>query len=294
MGCALPSIDRLVEERRLSSPPSFRPVTTCLGAIVEGVDLARGVDGEKMAVLRDGLALYRVLFFRDQGLDDVAHLALAEALGEPLIHPFERAMGRTNPIHGIVDKPDRAPAKPGWHTDDSYLERPPAYGILRCEVAPSSGGDTMWANMAAAWSLLSKPMQRFLDGLVGVHETDGALLAYVEDHLPPERVATALAEGGTGAAHPIVRTMPETGTRAIYFEPNFVSRIEGLGPAESRFVLAFLERLPEQVGLQVRFRWRPGDVAIWDERTTQHTGTADHAGQLRVMRRCTVVGERPR
>jgi len=277
----------------LTRTPSFRPVTACLGAVVEGADLARGVDAETMAALREGLARHHVLFLCDQGLDDAAHLALAEALGEPLIHPFERAMGRTDPIHGIVDKPDRAPARPGWHTDDSYLERPPAYGILRCEVAPSSGGDTMWANMAAAWDRLSKPMQCFVDGLVGVHETDGALLSYVEDHLPPERVATALAEVGTGAPHPIVRTMPETLTRAIYFEPNFVSRIEGLTAAESRFVLAFLQRLPEQVGLQVRFRWRAGDVAIWDERTTQHTGTAGHTGELRVMRRCTVVGERP-
>lgn len=277
----------------MSHHPTFKPLNACVGAIVEGVDLSCSVGAETMRLLRSALARHHVLFFPRQGIDDRAHLVLAEALGEPLVHPFERAMGRTNPIHSIVDKPDRPPARPGWHTDDSYLERPPAFGILRCEVAPETGGDTAWANMAAAWESLSPRMQRLLDGLVALHSTEGALFDYVDAHLPKARVDQAREEVGMGARHPIVRTIPETERRAIYFEANFVTRIDGLSESESHFLLAFLRRLPQRVDLQVRHRWQAGDVAIWDERTTQHTGIADHRGQLRVMRRCTVIGERP-
>ena len=271
----------------------FHPVSARFGARVEGVDLSERLAPAAATAIRRGLDRFHVLFFPGQTIDDDAHLALAGELGEPLVHPFERAMGRTDPVHGIVDREDRPPAKPGWHTDDSYLASPPSYGILRCEVAPECGGHTLWADMTAALVSLSPALQTFLSGLDAWHETSGALLDYVSRNLPPDRVALAREEVGPGAYHPIVAVHPESGTRSIYFEPNFVTRIEGLSAAESRFVCDFLASLPHRVSLQLRHRWRVGDVAIWDERTTQHTGTDDHAGQLRVLRRCTVVGARP-
>jgi taurine dioxygenase len=210
-----------------------------------------------------------------------------------MIHPFERAMGRTDPLHSIVDRPEDTPDRAGWHTDDSYLERPPAYAILRCDVAPEVGGDTAWCNMVLAYERLSAEMRAFLDGQRGFHATDGRLIDYVRDHLPADRIADAITEIGSGASHPIVRTHPETGRRALYFEPNFMKRVIGLSEAESRFVCEFLAARVGDVSLQCRFRWEAGDVAIWDERTTQHVGSADHAGELRVLKRCTVIGERP-
>ncbi len=273
---------------------SFVPLTRAIGAEVHGLDLRSRLAETSLNALRTGLSTHHVLFFRDQHLEDSAHLALAEALGEPMVHPFERAMGRMDPIHTIVDRPGDVPDRAGWHTDDSYLEQPPAYAILRCEVAPEAGGDTGWCNMVMAFERLSPELQAFLSGLEGIHETDGGLLDYVREHLPAERLEEVLTAVGPGASHPIVRTHPESGRRALFFEPNFMKRIAGLNDLESRFVCDLLAAQVQDVSLQCRFRWRPGDVAIWDERTTQHVGSADHAGERRVMRRCTVVGERPR
>jgi len=271
-----------------------RPLTAVIGAEVRGLDL-REVDSEPThAALRAALGRYQVLFFRGQHLDDAAQLALAQLLGRPMVHPFERAMGRSSPLHGIVDKPEDVPNRDGWHTDDSYLECPPAFAILRCEVAPPAGGDTAWANMEAAYESLSSSLQRFMGGLEGFHATAGGLLDYVRTHLPPERLSAVIEEVGAGAWHPIVRTHPETGRRALYFEPNFMRAVRGLSDAEAGFVRGLLMRRVEDVSLQCRFRWSEGDVVIWDERTTQHVGSADHRGQLRVLRRCTVEGERPR
>ncbi len=268
------------------------PVTRALGATVTGIDLTSPgrETGER---LRVALTEHHVLFFRGVALDDATHRALAASLGTPMVHPFERAMGRSEPLHKIVDKPEGQPDRAGWHTDDSYLARPPAYAVLRCEVAPEVGGDTAWCNMEQAYERLSERMQRFLAPLRGFHEVDGGLRDYIREHLPPDRVARALEEVGPGAAHPIVRTHPRSGRRALFFEPNFMRRVEGLSPAESAFVCSFLARQVEDVSLQCRFRWQKGDVAIWDERTTQHVGSADHAGSLRVLVRCTVEGEPP-
>jgi taurine dioxygenase len=210
-----------------------------------------------------------------------------------MIHPFERAMGRTDPIHTVIDRPEDVPDRTGWHTDDSYLECPPSYAVLRCEVAPEFGGDTSWVNMVAAYEVLSASMKQFLSRLVGFHATDRGLLDYVRTHLPPGKVEEAMTAVGEGAAHPVVRSHGSSGAKALYFEPNFMRKVVGLSDQESRFVCDFLARCVANVSLQCRFRWQAGDVAIWDERTTQHTGSSDHAGQLRVLRRCTVEGEPP-
>ena len=282
-----------MEQHQAVGPLSFDPVTNAIGAEVRGVDLKAELSDEMRSALDEALGRYQVLFFREQFLDDSAHLAFASLFGELMVHPFERAIGRTNPLHGIVDRPKDLPDRAGWHTDDSYLERPPAYGVLRCEVAPEAGGDTGWCNMVRAFEGLSAETQTFLAGLRGIHATDGSLLDYIREHLPPDRLKIALAEVGEGAEHPIVRTHPKTGLRSLFFESNFMSRIVGLGELESQFVRDLLLSRVHDVSLQCRFRWRAGDVAIWDERTTQHVGAADHAGQLRVLRRCTVAGERP-
>lgn len=278
------------------TPPEtlcLEPITRSLGAEVEGLDLGAALSRETVAAIRTALGAHHVLVFRGQHLDDGAHRALARALGEPMLHPFERAMGRTDPLHSIVDKPEDVPARAGWHTDDSYLPRPPAYAVLRCDVAPAAGGDTAWCNMVAAFERLAPEWRAFLEPLRGFHATDTGLAEYVRAHLPSDRVEAALAAVGAGAEHPIVRRHPDTGRLALFFEPNFMRQIVGLGAAESAFVCAFLAAQVHDVSLQCRVRWRAGDVVVWDERTTQHIGSADHAGSLRVLRRCTVLGERP-
>lgn len=270
-----------------------RPMTAAIGAEILGVDLSAALEPELQEQLRAALGEHLVLFAREQHLDDDAHLALARVFGEPMVHPFERAAGRTEPLHRIVDRAGSTPDRAGWHTDDSYLERPPSVAVLRSLMVPEAGGDTAWANMVLAYEKLSESMRRYLDPLRGVHATDGALLDYLRQHFPPDLVARASSAVGRGATHPIVRTHPETGRKAIYLEPNFMKRIEGLPQRESDFVCRFLASLANDVSIQCRFKWSEGDVAIWDERMTQHIGSADHAGQKRVLARCTVLGERP-
>jgi len=268
---------------------AIKRVNATFGAELLDIDLAAPLDDEVSAALRAALADHLVLFARNQHLEPQAHLALARVFGEPMIHPFEAAMGRTDPLHRIVDRPEDKPDRAGWHTDDSYLASPPVVGVLCCEVAPEVGGDTAWANMAQAFEDLSDSMRAYLRPLRGFHAADGKLTAYMREHLEPQVVERVMTAIGAGAEHPIVWTHPESGRRAIYTEPNFLTHILGLPESESRFVRQFLAGLAANVSIQCRFRWSAGDVAIWDERMTQHTGSADHAGHLRVLRRCTVV-----
>lgn len=209
------------------------------------------------------------------------------------MHPLEAAMGRTDPVHSIVHTETRLPDRNGWHTDDSYLERPPAVAILCCQETPEFGGDTAWANMQLAYERLSERMKALCDGLRAFHSTEAGYRDYLEVHLPAEKRKRARELIGAGATHPLIRSHPETGRKAVYFEPNFVTRIEGVTPSESRFLHDFLASLPNEISLQCRHRWRVGDVVIWDERMTQHSGAADHRGRRRVLRRCTVMGEVP-
>ncbi len=272
----------------------LRKVTAALGAEIVGVDLAGPLDPDMCEALRAALDEHLVLFARDQNLDGESQVALAQVFGEPMVHPFEAALGRTEPLHRIVDKPDTIPDRAGWHTDDSYLERPPVAAVLCCELAAEVGGDTAWANMSKAYENLSESMRDYLANHRGFHAVDGGLMEYMRRHLDDDTVERVVAQIGAGAEHPIVRTHPVTGRKAIFIEPNFMTRIVGLPRHESDFLCRFLASLANDVSIQCRFRWSTGDLAIWDERMTQHLGSADHAGSTRVMRRCTVAGERPR
>ena len=248
---------------------------------------------ETQAGLRSALQEHLVLFFRGQHLDDEAHLALASCFGEPEIHPIRGALGDPSVLHDIVDTPESVPDRDGWHTDVTYMERPPAAAVLRCERAPESGGDTLWANMHLAYEKLSAGMRGYIDGLRGFHATDARFLDYIRNHLPAEACEKVMRAVGTGTSHPLVRTHPETGRKALFVDRSFMVRVEGVPKDESSYLHQFLADRAGDVSIQCRFRWNQGDVAAWDECATQHSGAADHRGSERVMRRCTVAGERP-
>lgn len=279
-----------------TAPSTFRllPATAALGAEVRGLDLNSPLTDETREELRRALFEHLVLFFRDQHIDDEHQLALAACFGEPEVHPIRGALGDPSKLHDIVDTPDSTPDRDGWHTDVTYMERPPAVAVLRCEVTPEFGGDTVWANMNLAYEKLSDGMKTYLAGLEGFHATDAAFNAYIREHMPEEACEKIMAVVGTGVTHPIVRTHPETGKKALFVDRSFMTRIEGVGKEESRFLHEFLASRANDMNIQCRFPWTKGAVAVWDERSTQHAGVADHAGSHRVLRRCTVAGERPR
>ena len=269
------------------------PVTAAIGAEVTGLDLNAPLSETARGELVRALAQHLVLFFEGQHIDDDAQLALAACFGDPEVHPIRGALGDPARLHDIVDTPESEPDRDGWHTDVTYMARPPAAAVLRCEETPSAGGDTLWANMQLAYDKLSEPMKRYIAELRGFHTTRGGFVDYVRRHLPAEVVEKVMAAVGEGASHPLVRTHPVSGRRSLFVDQSYLERIEGLPPAESRFLLRFLSSRVDDVSIQCRFRWTRGAVAVWDERATQHSGAADHRGTARALRRCTVEGEAP-
>jgi len=270
-----------------------KPVTAALGAEIEKIDLNSPLSDAAQAELRTALDEFLVLFFRDQHIDDEGQLALARCFGEPEVHPIRGALGDPSRLHDIVDTADSVPDRDGWHTDVTYMERPPAAAVLRCEETPRAGGDTLWANMHLAYEKLSPGMQHYLGELKGFHTTDGGFVDYIRRHLPADAAEKVMQAVGEGAVHPIIRTHPRTGRKSLFVDQSYLSRIEGLGKDESRFVLDFLASRSNDISIQCRFRWSEGAVAVWDECATQHSGSADHRGSARSLRRCTIAGKRP-
>jgi taurine dioxygenase len=270
------------------------PVSAALGAEIHGLDLNAPLAEDTRAELRSALWEHLVLFFRDQHIDDAAHVTLARCFGEPEVHPIRGALGDPSVLHDIIDTPESVPDRAGWHTDVTYMERPPAAAVLRCEQTPDFGGDTLWANMYLAYEKLSEGMQHYLADLRGFHATDAGFLDYIQRHLPEDACAKVMKAVGSGSSHPLVRTHPETGRRSLFVDRSFMRHIEGLDKDESAFVHEFLASRTNDISIQCRFRWTKGAVVVWDERATQHAGAADHRGSARTLRRCTIAGERPR
>ena len=275
-----------------------RPLTGHIGAEIVGADL-QSPAGRAVRAIRSALVEHQVVFFRDAGLDDEAHMALAARFGKPSVFPMMAALGATEPsLQVIVDGPDAAPAADYWHTDVTWTAEPPDFAFLRAVRVPERGGDTLWGSMTAAYDALSPAMQRFLDPLEADHDNE-SFIAGTFERLGAEKVAelgldVKLREQYPPVVHPVVRVHPETGRKALMMGGNFMRRIVGLTPLESETLLAFLRQHIDQPHLHCRWRWTPGDVAIWDERSTVHRALGDHFPAAREVRRCVVDGERPR
>ena len=269
-----------------------RPMSRRIGAEVRGVDLADLDDGTFASVHR-ALLDHQVLFFRDQHLDDEQHLGLTRRWGEPMVFPVARLLGGSGTLSVIEDTADSPPDADGWHTDVTWVAEPPKIAVLAAlTIPPGGGGDTMWSSSYATFEDLSEPMQRFCEELTVLHTAGEDFVAAISRNLGPEIGARVAAEF-EGAVHPLVRTHDETGRQALFLSRGFVRSIVGLHPAESDALLAHLDSLADDPNRVVRWHWREGDVAVWDERCTQHRALSDHFPQHRAMRRATVVGERP-
>jgi taurine dioxygenase len=265
-------------------------LTASLGAEMVGVNLKDAVNDQTLQEeIRNALAEYSVLTFRAQFLDDETQIAVAEFFGDTMLHPIVAALGSDNPVEPIEDSPTSLPDREGWHTDAPFLSRPPSVAVLRAVTVPPTGGDTLWVSTAAAYDLLSESMQQFFSGLHVSYPPAQGLFDYVSEHMD-EQVASRVSElVGAGAEHPLVVTHPLTARRCLYFARGFAERIIELTDEESSMLWPFLDRLVSNVGIQCRWRWHEGDVVIWDEIATQHSGAADHRGETRVMRRVAAV-----
>lgn len=284
-----------------------RPLSGRIGAEVGNVNLA-DVDERTVVAIRSLLLTHKVLFFPDQHLDPAAHLAFARRFGEVTpAHPvipgidgfpevFEIDYTKSRELYRTYgDVARRRRQGVDWHTDVTFVTRPPLGSILNAVVMPAAGGDTMWSNQVAAYQGLSAALRSFLDGLTAVHDGKaqfGELLARRGDD-------TVEWEGERYAAlepvvHPVVRTHPETGERALFVNPGFTSHIVELERDESDALLAFLYAHSTQPEYTVRWHWHTGDVAFWDNRATQHAVVGDFGDAHRVIQRVTLRGDEPR
>jgi taurine dioxygenase len=264
-----------------------------IGAIIDGVSLADPIDAALHAELNRALLEWKVIFFRRQRITREQHAAFARLWGPLERHPFVK-------LH--VPQPDDAPevlrlekndVVPGvenvWHSDVSWRAEPSLGSVLRAVELPPVGGDTLWADMGAAYDLLSPRLRERIDGLMAIHDWIDTFGRGMDD-----ATREALRPDFPPMQHPVVRTHPETGRRTLYVNGAFTQSIVGLEPEESDALLARLYAQAMYPEVQCRFRWEPGDVAFWDNRATQHYASSDYFPQRRVMERITIVGDRPR
>ncbi|MDH4170542.1 MAG: TauD/TfdA family dioxygenase [Acidimicrobiia bacterium] len=272
---------------------SITPVSGALGAVIEGTD-PRDDDFDFDAVHR-ALLEHEVIFFPALGLTEEEQLRFGRRFGTPSVYPVARILGATEPTMTVIaDGPDSPNAADAWHTDVSWTATPPAYALLHMEVVPEVGGDTLWASATKAYDTLSPAMQGFLCGLTVVHDHDGfAKRVAAKAGDASAAIIEGLDRDYPPVEHPLIRTHPETGKRAILFARQFISHIKDLTEAESRMVLDFIETHVKEVALHCRWSWSQGDLAIWDERSTLHRSAADHWPQRRVIRRLEIDGDRP-
>ena len=275
-------------------------VTACgpvLGAEVAGLVVRDPIDADTAAVLRGLLLRHKVLFFRDLDLSHAQHLALgrvwgvleghpviAHVPGHPEILDIRGSDGRVDDAGGNR----RFQALDKWHADVTFRAAPSMGAVLRARELPAIGGDTLWADAAAAYEGLSDEVKARIEGRTATHD----LLFDFGDRVAPERRAAIAAEFPP-QHHPIVRTHPETGERVLFVNASFTSRIDDMDETEGSALLAHLLDRFKTPEYQVRFRWSPNAVAIWDNRATQHYPVADYWPARRRMERVTIAGDAP-
>ena len=259
----------------------IHPVAGALGAEIGGVDLAKLDDATSAAIRRVWLE-HLVVFFRDQDLTPAQFLGFAQGLDDyPKIIPVLKLAHETVNFGGI------------WHSDTAYLDAPPMASMLIAREVPPAGGDTEFANMYLAYETLSDGMKRLLEGLMAINSSAAADVSRTrEDRIKDSARADAKKE--YVAAHPVVRVHPETGKKALYVNSAHTIGFEGMTTEESAPLLRYLFRHQVRPDFTCRFRWRPGSIALWDNRCAQHNAINDYQGHRRLMHRITLAGDRPK
>ena len=282
-----------MSDTSISTDFDIRPVAGRIGAEIVGVDLTADLDDTVIAEIRAALLQWKVVFFRgQQALGPDGHVRFAARFGElTTAHPT---------VPSLPDQPNildldysRSPSRANnWHTDVTFVDRPPLGSVLRAVVIPPYGGDTVWANSVTAYADLPVHLRALADTLRAVH-TNVHDYATAQKFSPEQRkAADVFASQAFETEHPVVRVHPETGEQGLYIG-GFARTITGLSSAESTDLLRILQSYVTTPENTVRWRWQPGDVAFWDNRATQHYAVADYGDLPRRVQRITLAGDVP-
>ena len=280
-----------------------RPVAGALGAEITGVNLGR-LDDETFEEIKAAWLEHLVVFFRGQAITPEQQIAFAKRFGEIHYHPFMKGMDEYPDILEIIkEEGDTKAFGEVWHTDQMFNPKPAKATMLYAKETPDAGGDTLFANMYLAYEMLSEPMKELLEGVKTWNVGDRKRLSQTKEitstrdgrYAGNQKMAAKVRDPGdlqTEAAHPLVRTHPETGRKALYIS-NHTQTLDGFKDAEARPIIDFLRTHAVEPEFTCRFRWEVGSLAIWDNRCAQHRALNDYQGKRRRMHRITIAGDAP-
>ena len=270
---------------------AVRPIAGALGAEISGVDVSRPLEAEVIAEIRAAWLDHLVIFMHGQKLTPQALLAFARAFGEPLEYPQLKGLPECPFVTPVVKlEHERVNFGGVWHSDTTYLEKPPMASMLYAVETPPYGGDTLFANQYLAYETLSDGLRHTLQTLTGVSTSTKAEVSKTREDRLRESGATLKVLTGE---HPVVRTHPETKRKALYVNVAHTSHFRGWTEEESAPLLEYLFRRQVRPELTCRFQWQPGSLAFWDNRCAQHNPVNDYHGFKRVMHRVTLAGDKP-
>jgi taurine dioxygenase len=277
----------------ICAPLTCEQLTPAIGAVLTGIDLSTPLSRPNLEAIGELLSRHLVLFFPDQAVTPTQQRDFAALFGDLYVHPFYQGPADVPELMILESDGARPAHSERWHNDVTYLAAPPWCAVLYSEEVPALGGDTLWANMYLAYETLSEPLRRLVVELRAVH-------SFAKNFTPERFAALKMASRREGlyaqhpqVSHPVVRTNATTGRKALFVNEDFTSHIEGLSSRESDALLKLLYEHMAKPQFQVRWRWRAGTVAMWDNRWTQHCAIADYYPLRRRMRRATIIGDRP-
>ena len=270
------------------------PLSPALGAQISGVDLSRDISDAQRDAIEHALLKHQVLFFRDQPIEPRQQANFAARFGDLHIHPIYPNVPETPQVlvldTAVTDVRDNAI----WHTDVTFLPTPALGAVLAAKQLPAYGGDTLWASGIAAFEALSEPLKQLLDGLTATHDfTKSFPLARFGSTPEDLERWEATRRANPPISHPVIRTHPVSGRKALFVSDGFTTRINELSEAESEALLKFLFAHATRPEFTIRWRWQENDVAFWDNRVTQHYAVDDYRPARRVMHRATILGDVP-
>lgn len=271
-----------------------RPLNPVIGAEIHGVDLSKPLGEATFKEIEAALHKYLVIFFRDQALDPESHMRFARQFGElEPPHPFFPKIESHPQISVLENDEARPPETNVWHTDVTWRDKPPLGSVLYGAEIPASGGDTLWANMYAVYDSLTDGEKEQFEGMRAIHSIEVFDASGNYDNAKDKNALAEILAKYPPRSHPIVRTHPVTGRKALFVNATFTQQIEGMERAESDALLQPLYDKVKTPEFQVRFNWTSGAVAVWDNRATQHYAVADYWPQYRRMHRITIQGDAP-